>query len=263
MKKIVWSKQLLSIMISNAETRICYIQGETIRAAQSFSTPQHITADEARAQLDTCMQDHDIQTLDGIVWASVVPELTYSWQTALKQIKAAKLLYIKPGIKTGIKIGYDDPAAFGSDRLAHAVAALSQLTGPLVIIDANPITTTLDVIDAHNTICGGIISCAPALAAATLARHASKLPNFEFHASAHSYGHNTTEALQLGLLVGEARKLDSFIADIQTDFGRELLVIGTGSACPLLTEHMRTALTTYELQLVHLGLAQLWYLNCL
>ena len=45
------------------------------------------------------------------------------------------------GIKTGIKVKYEDPKSIGADRIADAVAVMYLYKGPACVIDFGTATT--------------------------------------------------------------------------------------------------------------------------
>ena len=68
----------------------------------------------------------DVETLDGAIICSVVPQITYVVKEAAEKILKRETLVIGPGVKTGLNILIDNPSQLGSDLVAGAVAAIAQ-----------------------------------------------------------------------------------------------------------------------------------------
>ena len=72
---------------------------------------------------------------------------------------------VGPGLKTGIRMRYDDPSEVGADRVADVIAARETYDVPVVVVDLGT-TTNFEVVDAEGTFVGGIIAPGVALAPA-------------------------------------------------------------------------------------------------
>ena len=68
----------------------------------------------------------DVETLDGAIICSVVPQITYVVKEAAEKILKRETLVIGPGVKTGLNILIDNPSQLGSDLVAGAVAAIAE-----------------------------------------------------------------------------------------------------------------------------------------
>mgnify|MGYP003477043934 CR=1 FL=1 len=52
-----------------------------------------------------------------------------------KEYFGVEPLVIGTGVRTGVRVRYDNPREVGADRILHAVAALAKYKPPLVIVD--------------------------------------------------------------------------------------------------------------------------------
>ena len=59
-----------------------------------------------------------------IVICSVVPDLNYSLRACAQKYFSIDPLMLRPGVKTGLNIAYQDPKEVGADRIADAVGAI-------------------------------------------------------------------------------------------------------------------------------------------
>ena len=75
--------------------------------------PAH-TADELAVMLRVFV---DVETLDGIVLCSSVPQLIRQYELFAERWAGVELLVLGPGVSSGIPIRYDDPREVGPDRV--------------------------------------------------------------------------------------------------------------------------------------------------
>ena len=151
----------------------------TLLGSCALTTPARITADEARIQLKQALALMPNDPLDGVVLSCVVPTLTDSWRTALARACSSRPLVIGPGIKTGVRMNYDDPAEVGPDRIADVVAARATYGSPVLAIDLGT-TTNFEAIDDGGAFAGGIIAPGVALGARRLRKPPHGCPSSSF-----------------------------------------------------------------------------------
>ena len=94
--------------------------------------------------------------MEGAVISSVVPPLTDVLKKALQKLTHAEILVVGPGVKTGLHLKMDNPAAVGSDLVVDAVAASALYGTPAIVIDMGT-ATTLSVLDREGAYVGTII----------------------------------------------------------------------------------------------------------
>ena len=69
------------------------------------------------------MNNIDKDKLEGVMIASVVPQVMHALVNAILKFLGKKPYIVGPGIKTGIKIVTDNPREIGPDLIVDAVAA--------------------------------------------------------------------------------------------------------------------------------------------
>lgn len=191
-----------------------------------MTTRQPITADEARIQLIQAMDMLPHCTVAGAILSCVVPSLTEVWRRALAHALDVRPYVVGPGLKSGIKLRFKDPGEVGSDRIADAVAARATVGAPAIVIDLGT-TTNFEAIDATGAFCGGIIAPGVNIGAQSLARAAARLPVIELKTPPQVLGRTTREAMQSGVVLGEAARIDGLIDAIRVELlGRD----STGAA---------------------------------
>jgi type III pantothenate kinase len=163
---------------------------------------------------------------DGII-SCVVPSLLGVYVAALESAFGRRPLVVGPGLKTGLKMHYNDPAEVGSDRIADMIAARESYRCPLAIVDLGT-ATNITVLDANGVYIGGLIAPGLALSAKALSHAAARLPTVEIGLPASVIGKNTHDAMQAGFVLGETARIDGLIEMIWDEIGEEGEVIVTG-----------------------------------
>jgi len=134
---------------------------------------------------------------------------------------------VEAGVKTGVRILYEDPRAVGADRVADAVAVHRLYGGPACVIDFGT-ATTFNAINARGEYLGGAITAGVNLAADALFEHAAKLPSVSLSRPPSVIGRNTVHAMQSGLLFGYVSMVEGMVSRFRKELGAEMKVIATG-----------------------------------
>ena len=165
--------------------------------------------------------------LTGICMASVVPPLTGKVVEACRNYLGQEPLVVDAGVKTGVRIRYEDPRAVGADRIVDAVAVQKLYGGPACVVDFGT-ATTFDAITAQGDYLGGAIAPGINIAAEALFLRAAKLPRVDLQRPPTAIGRNTTNAMQSGLLFGYVSLVEGMVERFRMELGPDMKVIGTG-----------------------------------
>ena len=165
--------------------------------------------------------------LEGIALASVVPPLTGRVLQACREYLGREPLVVDAGVKTGVRIRYEDPKTVGADRVCDAAAVLQLYGGPACVIDFGT-ATTFNAITRSGDYLGGAITAGVNLAAEALYTHAAKLPRIDLQRPPSVIGRNTTHAMQSGLLFGYVSMVEGMVERFRAELGPEMKVIATG-----------------------------------
>ena len=204
---------LLTVDIGNSNISLGVFQGEDLRMKGKISVKSHRSADEYAAILYDLLRMRQIDpgAIDGCMLASVVPELTGLVEEAVRTATGGPVLRVGPGIRTGFRIGIDDPSQLGGDLVADTLAALTEYGAPLVVIDAGTATTII-AIDKNRTYLGGCILPGIRPSAQLLKEATALLPSIELGDKEDAcLGRNSADAMRCGLLLGSAMMVDGFI----------------------------------------------------
>ena len=171
---------LLTIDLGNTNLTIGLYQGETLVHHWRLATDQTRMPDEYGLQLLGLLTNagRTRGRADRHLPCSVVPQLTGRIVQACREYLKQEPLVVDTGVKTGIRIRYEDPKAVGADRVADAVAVMHLYGGPACIIDFGT-ATTFNALTKEGDYLGGAITAGINLAAEALFTHAAKLPRID------------------------------------------------------------------------------------
>lgn len=220
---------ILAIDVGNTNIVLGGIeQGRHIFSARC-SSDRNKTEDEYALIFQGILAMHGVAASDieGGILSSVVPYLRTILPRAVKLLCGKDILVVGSGIKTGLNIRTENPAALGSDLVVDAVAALSKYPGPLAIFDMGT-ATTLSVIDRKGNYLGGVIMPGLRVSVDALSARAAQLPYINFTAPERVIGTNTVECMQSGAIYGCAGMMDGLIDRVEEELGERVTVVLTG-----------------------------------
>jgi type III pantothenate kinase len=220
---------LLTIDIGNTNLTIGLYEGEKLGWHWRLATDHHRMPDEYGLQMLGLLQHagHNLGDLTGIALSSVVPPLTGRVTQACGEYLQQNPLVVDTGVKTGIRIRYEDPKAVGADRVCDAVAVMHFYGGPACVIDFGT-ATTFNAVTKEGDYLGGAITAGINLAAEALYTRAAKLPRIDLQRPPNVIGRNTIHAMQSGLLFGYVSMVEGMVERFRKELGAEMKVIATG-----------------------------------
>ena len=220
---------LLTIDLGNTNLTLGLYQGEKLGAHWRLATDHARMPDEYGLQFLGLLEHagHSHKDLTGVCLASVVPQLTGRVLQACREYLKQEPLVVDAGIKTGIKIRYEDPKAVGADRVADAVAVMQMYGGPACVVDFGT-ATTFNALTKDGEYLGGAITAGVNLAAEALFARAAKLPRIDLQRPPSVIGRNTVHAMQSGLLFGYVSMVEGMVSRFRAELGGDMKVIATG-----------------------------------
>lgn len=218
---------LLAVDVGNTVTKFGVFAADELAGTWEVTTSERCTADEAWAQAACAIDMLGAPEPASAILSCVVPSLAEVWRSALGKLCGARPYVVGPGLKTGIRMRYDDPSEVGSDRVADAVAARETYGAPVVVVDLGT-TTNIEVVDESGAFAGGIIAPGVALGARSLTAAAARLPMIELRAPERVIGRSTRSAMQSGVVLGEAARIDGLLDAVMDELGADVPVVITG-----------------------------------
>jgi type III pantothenate kinase len=220
---------LLTIDVGNTNLTLGLFDGDRLGAHWRLATDHTRMPDEYGLQFLGLLENagRSPKDLTGIGLASVVPPLTGRVIQACREYLKQEPLVVDTGIKTGIKIRYEDPKAVGADRVCDAVAVMKLYGGPACVVDFGT-ATTFNAITREGEYLGGAITAGINLAAEALFTHAAKLQRIDLQRPPSVIGRNTVHAMQSGLLFGYVSMVEGMVARFRSELGDDMKVIATG-----------------------------------
>jgi type III pantothenate kinase len=178
------------------------------------------------------------QDISGACLASVVPPLTGKIVQACQQYLLQEPLVVDAGVKTGVRVRYEDPRAVGADRIVDAAAVQKLYGGPACVVDFGT-ATTFDAISKEGDYLGGAIAPGIGIAAEALFHRTAKLPRVDLQRPPSPIGRNTVHAMQSGLLFGYVGLVEGMVGRFRQELGSEMKVIGTGGLAEVIARETR------------------------
>ena len=220
---------ILAIDVGNTNSVLGVYQGRELVAYWRIATALHRMADENAVLLNSLLAHAGLsysEIKDGIL-SCVVPPLLPVFQEMCRRYMDFTPLVVEPGIKTGMKILYDNPQEVGADRIVNAVAAKALYGTPLIIIDFGT-ATTFDAVSGEGDYLGGAIAPGVVVASEALVARAAKLPHIELVVPPRAIGKNTIASMQSGIMYGYVSLVEGMVARLQEELGGDAHVVATG-----------------------------------
>lgn len=220
---------ILTIEIGNSTITLGGVEGEEIRFECRINTDRVKTSDTYCIDLKTLLEIYGVElaSIEGVIISSVVPQVMNSVRTAIRKLLNLEPLIVGPGLKTGLDIRLDNPAAMGAGLVAADVAALAEYNPPLIIIDMGT-ATTMSVLDPNGAHLGGCVCPGLKISLDALTSRTSLLPGIQLDSPKQAVGRNTADAMRSGIMFGNAAMLDGMIDRFAEETGWDFTVLATG-----------------------------------
>lgn len=252
---------LLTIDIGNTNITMGLYDGQELGPRWRLSTVHERMPDEYGLQFSGLLEHAGYQPddLSGICMASVVPPLTRKIEQACEEYFDRAPLTVDAGVRTGVRIRYEDPRAVGADRIVDAAAVQVLYGGPACVVDFGT-ATTFDAITKEGDYLGGAIAPGIEIAAEALFQRTAKLPRVDLKRPPSAIGRNTPNAMQSGLLFGYVGLVEGMITRFRAELGPEMKVIATGGLAEVMAAETE-AIEIIAPWLTLDGLRIIWEMN--
>ena len=252
---------LLTIDIGNTNVTIGVFENERLQYTWRMATAVNKMPDEYAIFLLNAFNHEGLKPADitGIAMCSTVPPLVVIFTEMLQRYFNAKTMVVGPGIKTGVRIHFDNPREVGPDRIANTAAAHHLYKGPVIVVDVGT-ATTFDIVTGEGDYIGGVIAPGIALAAEALFSRTAALPRIELVAPKKAIGPNTVSAMQSGIVFGYVGLIEGITERIQCELKEKATVVATGGYAYIITQET-TVFDTINPDITLIGLRLIYEMN--
>jgi type III pantothenate kinase len=231
---------LLAFDIGNTNVKAGVFEGDELRANFNLATHVNQMPDEYAVFILNLLRQRGIDPAgisEGAI-SCVVPPLITTFTDLYKRYFNVKPLVVSPGIKTGIRIRYDNPRELGGDRISNAAGALSLYPPPIIVVSMGT-ATAFDTISKEGDYLGGAVAPGLAIAAEALYTRTAALPRVELLRPKTAIGSNTPAAMQSGIIFGYAGLIDGIVERIQKELGKKAMVVATGGYAEIIAKETK------------------------
>ncbi|MEO0322105.1 MAG: type III pantothenate kinase [Myxococcota bacterium] len=256
---------LLAIDVGNTNTVLGLFDGSDLVHDFRIETAKGRTTDELHVLLASLIDVAGVarREVTESILASVVPPLNETVVEAVDRAFDHDILVVKPGIKTGVRLLYENPREVGADRIVNAVAAYERVGGAVIVVDFGT-ATTFDCISSRGEYLGGAIAPGMEIAASALFSRAAKLPRAELERPKTAIGRNTVASMQSGIVFGYVGLVDGLVRRLRQEMAAEagdaVRVLATGGLARLVEPESETIEDIDEFLTLD-GLRLLWERN--
>ena len=220
---------LLAIDIGNSNITLGVFEGQRLSCTARLSADSRRLADEYGELVFNILlrKGVDPRNISAVAICSVVPRLTPTFEEVCREYLNVAPLTVNTGVKTGVRILYENPRDVGADRVADAAAAYRLYGGPTIVVDFGT-GTVFDAISKEGDYLGGAIAPGIEVAAEALHQTTSQLRRVDAAMPRKAIGRNTPEALQSGLMLGYVGLVEGMVRRFKEELGGEATVVATG-----------------------------------
>jgi len=226
---------LLAIDIGNTSVAIGVYDGEDLHATLRVATDQENLPDEYGVLLVNLLNSRGVavEDISAAALSSTVPPLILTFSEVCREYFKVEPLVVGTGVRTGVRVRYDNPREVGADRILHAVAALAKYQPPLIIVDLGT-AMVFDAVSREGDYIGGAIAPGIGIASQALFQRAAMLRRVSIERPESLIGKNTVAAVQSGLFYGYSEMVTGMVRRFKAEIGEDATVIATGGYAALL-----------------------------
>lgn len=232
---------LLVFDIGNTNIVLGAYEGKKLLKHWRISTDRQKTGDEYGMLINNLFtfQGLSIKDIHATIISSVVPPMVVPLVKMCNRYFRLEPLVVGQGIKTGIRLKYENPREIGADRIVNAVGAYEQFGGPLIIVDFGT-ATTFCAIDGNGDYLGGAIAPGIGISTEALFQRAAKLPRIELVTPKSVICRNTVTSMQSGIIFGFTGQVDEIVRRMKEELDSDAKVIATGGLANLIAKQSKS-----------------------
>ncbi|MSQ11870.1 MAG: type III pantothenate kinase [Dehalococcoidia bacterium] len=228
---------LLAVDIGNTNITLGVFDGQALKSTWRIATDARRMPDEYAALL------HNLLTLKGVApdrihavaLCSVVPPLTGVFESVSRNAFGCEPMTVTAGVKTGVRVLYENPRDVGADRVVDAAAAVHLYGCPVIVVDFGT-ALVFDAVTRDGDYLGGAIVPGVGVAAESLFTNTSQLRRVELVKPKSVVGRNTIASIQSGLVYGYVSMVEGMVKRFREEIGEEARAIATGGQAPIIAK---------------------------
>jgi type III pantothenate kinase len=207
--------------------------------------------DEYAVIILTLLRQHGIEISsikEGAI-SCVVPPLLGVFHELFERYFNIKPLTVGAGLKTGVRIRFDNPREIGHDRISNTVGALSLYKAPLIVVSLGT-ATVFDTISKDEEYLGGAV--APGICRRRALRTAALKVEL-LRPESHRHQYRSSDAVRHHLWLPH----DGVVTRIQEELGQKAKVVATGGYANVIAKETKTIdevnpnLTLLGIKIIH------------
>lgn len=252
---------LLSFDIGNTSIHIGLFDGDRVVATWRLGVETEKFPDEYGVLFTNLLmlKGFKVEDVHAVIISCDVPPMTPTVTQVARDFFKVEPLLVGPGLKTGVRILYENPRGLGSDRIVDAVAAIHIYGPPVIVVDFGT-AVVADAINKDGDYLGGAIAPGIGIASEALFRRGAMLSRVALEVPPSAIGRNTVHAMQAGILFGYAGLVDGIVRRFQAELGGDVRVVATGGWAHQIAPLTET-ITTVNSELTLTGLRLIYELN--
>ena len=220
---------LLALDIGNTSVHLGLFEGEKLLSTWRIGVEREKAADEYGVLLLSLLASagYDRADVHACIIGCDVPPLTPTFEQVSQRYFDLEPLVVGHGLRTGVRILYDNPKQLGVDRIVDAVAAVHAYGAPVIVVDFGT-ATVFDAINHKGEYLGGALAPGIGIASEELFSRAAMLYRVQLETPPSAIGKNTVHAMQSGILLGYVGLVDGLVRRFKKELEGDPQVIATG-----------------------------------
>jgi type III pantothenate kinase len=252
---------LLAFDIGNTSIHLGLFDGEQLTETWRVGVEREKLPDEYGVLILQLLAARGLDTtaIDSCIIGCDVPPLTPTFEQVCRNYFGIEPLVVGHGLRTGIRILYDNPKQLGADRIIDAVAATKYYGTPVIVVDFGT-GTVFDAVNAKGDYLGGAIAPGIGIASEALFSRGAMLYRVQLERPAAAIGKNTIHAMQSGILFGYVGLVEGLVARFKAEVGEGAKVVATGGYAPIIARET-DCIDIVDLDLTLNGLRMIYEMN--
>ena len=252
---------LLALDIGNTSIHIGLWDHEELTATYRIGVEQERLPDEYGVLILSLLATGGLgpRDVEACIIGCDVPPLIPTFETVCRKFFHTEPMVVGHGLRTGVRILYDNPKQLGADRIIDAVAAIRKYGAPVIVVDFGT-ATVFDAVNAQGDYLGGAIAPGIGIASEALFSRAAMLYRVQIERPPTAIGKNTIHAMQAGILFGYVGLVEGLVARFKSELEGDVKVVATGGFAKEIARET-TCLDIVDADLTLDGLRMIYEMN--